>query len=104
MALNCQSYSCIYNDKEGSCFAQKIDVVGRNAKNSDGTTCSTYVPEGQPARYEIAEEFMNGAKVPLGTASIKCGAMNCVYNADTACTAKAVVIDDADASCETFRK
>ena len=103
MALNCQSYNCIHNDKDGKCFAINIEVMGRNAGSSSGTNCGSFVPENGSDHYEIAKEFINENKSPSNTTNINCAARNCMYNDNTACTASHVLIEDLDASCETFR-
>lgn len=103
MALNCQSYDCIHNDNGGKCFAKIIAVKGRNAKATDSTTCDSYVPAKDWSSFEFANDFMEADILPSNTKNITCDARNCMYNFDTACTATSVIIDDQDASCETFK-
>jgi len=104
MALRCQRLDCIHNNKEEKCFAQTIDVVGKNAQTTAGTTCNSYAPAGGSQNYEFANEFMDGYTMPSGTQNIKCAAENCTYNYNTACTAESVEINYQDASCETFEQ
>ena len=103
MALNCQSYDCIHNDKDGQCFAKIIAVKGRNAKTTASTTCDSYVPSTEWFNFEVANGFIEADTLPSHTQNINCTAKNCIYNVDTACTATHVVIDDQGASCETFK-
>jgi len=104
MALNCQSYDCVHNDKEGKCFAKMIAVGGVNAQTTAGTTCDSYVLAGSSQSYEFASEFMEAHKVPSGVRSIKCAAKNCKYNRNQDCTATTVEIDNQNARCETFEQ
>ena len=103
MALNCQSYDCIHNDKDGKCFAKNINIDGRSAKTTSGTTCNSYVPTGEAHAYEFAEEFMEAEKMSSDRRNIKCDAKNCRFNNNQACMASNVQINETDASCETFK-
>ncbi|MCL1990251.1 MAG: DUF1540 domain-containing protein [Defluviitaleaceae bacterium] len=102
MSLKCQSFDCIYNDQEGDCFAQVVKISGGHAITTTGTMCSSFLAEGEFVRFEIANEFMNEYRMVSDTSNIKCGASNCRYNANAICTANEVIINDTDASCETF--
>lgn len=103
MALNCESFDCLHNDKDGKCFAKVIAVRGRKAKNSDKTACHSYAPAKDWLNFEFAHDFMDADILPSNTQNIKCAAKNCMYNFDTVCTATSVLIDSTEASCETFK-
>jgi len=103
MALNCQSYNCIHNDKEGKCFARNIKIGGKNAKTTSSTTCNSYFPAENSQSYEIANEFIETDKFSSDRRNIKCEAKNCRFNMNKACIASNVKINDKDASCETFQ-
>lgn len=103
MALNCESFDCIHNDNDGKCFAKIIAVRGREAKTSDKTVCHSYVPTNGWLNFEFAHDFMEADISPSNTQNIKCAAEKCMYNFKAKCTARSVLIDDTESSCETFR-
>jgi len=104
MALNCQSHDCIHNDKTGKCFAKQIDIRGKNAKNSAGTTCNSHTTSTSEHAYEFANEFMATDKTPAAGSNIKCGAKTCKFNHNQVCNATDVNITNHHASCETFKQ
>jgi len=104
MALNCQSYDCGHNNKEGNCFAKTIAIGEIDAQTTTETTCESYVPGEGSQNYEFANEFMEADKLPSSVRNIKCEARNCHYNNNQDCTAEIVRIDNTNAHCETFRQ
>jgi len=106
MALNCQRYDCVHNDKDGSCFARVIAIDGVNAQTTAGTHCDSYVPIGGGSQnFEFASEFMGPMgtdKMPANVQNIICEAQNCKFNYNRDCTADYVAIDNESARCETF--
>lgn len=105
MALNCQSYRCLHNDKKGKCFAKTIAIGGINAQTTAGTTCESYAQDKNAQNNEFANDFMEvNHKAASGVQNIKCAARNCKYNVETACKAIDVKIDNQNARCETFEQ
>ena len=107
MALNCQRYDCVHNNREGECYAKVIAIGGVNAQTTTGTTCDSYVPMGGSPNYEFAKEFigaMGEQKMPSNVQNVTCEAQNCRYNYSRDCTAPVVEIDYENAQCETFQK
>ena len=103
MALNCQSYSCGHNDKEGKCYAKTIAIGGVNAQTTDGTTCESYIT-ADSLNSEFANEFVWTDRLSSGVHNIKCEARSCKYNNNHDCTAELVEIDNTNARCETFHQ
>ena len=102
--LKCQSFDCVYNDKEENCFAKHISIDGRSAKKTSQTMCTSYLPENEFQNTEFAEDFMAIKKVPADVNNIVCAAQNCRFNQKQKCQAAHVKINSRSASCETFQQ
>ena len=94
--LTCNATNCAHNhDRE--CKAGAINVGGRSAVSTDGTTCTTFVNEASAS-------FVNSLDdLTTETSNIKCEAHNCVHNENKGCHADSVEIDVQNACCNTFK-
>lgn len=115
--LSCSAVNCV-NNMNGLCSANVINVRGSEAHTSSGTDCETFAQKGFVNAFKnlgnmnIAGEIRQLVKRDEVEMSpgIKCGAANCVYNVNRACSANNVQIYGPGAAtsegteCETFRE
>lgn len=99
--LKCNAEKCVYN-KHRECYAGKINVDGDTATTVANTYCATFRENEVPSFSSNAGHCCHEEHA-VGTAEIKCEAVNCVYNEQKLCHAPAVQINDMDASCNTFK-
>ena len=102
MNVTCGVKSCIYNEANGQCYANKISVGKQSATNTKQTKCNTYVPDHRLEFSEFAVEFLETAGQALKVSNIKCGAIKCRHNKNKSCMATRVTINPKTATCDTF--
>lgn len=94
-SLNCSATNCAHNSN-CQCKAGAINVGGRSATSTSGTTCTTFVDKAQSS-------FVNSVDdLTTETCNIKCEARRCVHNENLGCHASNVQIDIQNAHCDTF--
>ena len=98
--LKCNAHNCIYN-KNYECFAGRINVDGSMAEKTSDTYCSTFRENEHPSLSNHSEQCCH-KECSVGTAEIRCEAVNCKYNENKLCLTSSVQINDVDASCNTF--
>ena len=96
--LYCKASSCAHNDA-GECVAGAIRIAGSEATKTQETKCVTFIEEGGYGFDNYAEHYDN-SKTKIS--NIKCAAVNCKFNENSACFARNVLITAADSSCNTF--
>lgn len=95
-SLNCNATNCLHNFNF-ECKAGAINVDGRSAVETSGTTCTTFIDKAKSS-------FVNSIDaLDTEVSNIKCEAYNCIHNENKGCHAENVQIDVQNACCNTFK-
>lgn len=95
-SLNCNATNCEHNFN-CECKAGAINISGRSAVESVGTTCTTFIDKANSS-------FVNSIDaLDTEVSNIKCEACNCIHNENKGCHADNVQIDVQNARCDTFK-
>lgn len=87
--LTCNVGNC-GNNEHGFCCVGSIEIGGKNALESAGTCCSSYIDK---------QGAHNLTTHPNPQVEIHCKAQNCVHNCDGACDASQINVGNASACC-----
>ena len=94
-SLNCDATNCTHNFNH-ECKAGAINISGYSARETSGTTCTTFVDRAMSS-------FVNSIDaLDTQVYNIKCEAHTCIHNENKGCHANNVQIDMQNACCNTF--
>lgn len=96
-SLNCNATNCGHNFN-GECKAGAINVGGRGAQTTSGTTCTTFIDQAKNSYVNSVDDLTTEV------CNIKCEARLCVHNENLGCHADNVQIDIQNAHCNTFKR
>lgn len=94
----CKASGCIHNQKS-ECMAGVISIKGENATFAKDAVCATYVTEGGYGYDHLSNLYDNNL---TKTRNIRCSAGNCKYNDNGECFSSKVIVNAANAHCNSF--
>ncbi|MBU3176860.1 DUF1540 domain-containing protein [Clostridium estertheticum] len=100
--INCGVLNCSHND-ENICYANIINVGGKNARKDSDTCCATFLDSIVYSDLtNIVHSNSNGCDV------ISCNVGTCIYNSNELCSAKSIEVNGenvnlySETDCLTF--
>ncbi len=99
--INCSVDNCAHN-KQGTCFANKVNIGGANATCDCDTCCSAFL---DVKNYGVLTSNTNGSAC---CDALICKVSNCIHNENTLCNLSSINVagDDVkvytETSCKSF--
>ncbi len=101
--INCSVKNCSHNN-EDICFANVINVGGKNAKEDSETCCASFLDS------KIYSDLVNNINENGSQCSaITCNVGTCSYNSNNICNAKSIDVSGdnvnlyLETNCSTFK-
>lgn len=102
--INCNATTCSHNNSN-VCFANRINIVGKNSNNDSGTSCSSFLDKDVYSRltnntYDAGEPC----------SCLVCQVNTCKHNENQLCSLNSINVSGngsnfySDTNCESFSK
>lgn len=103
LKINCSVTNCSHNN-ENTCYANIINIAGKNAKKDCDTCCGSFL---DAATYSHLTNNVNQEESQC--TALTCNVGTCTYNSNNLCTAKSIQVSGTnvklytETNCTTFK-
>jgi uncharacterized protein DUF1540 len=102
--INCDVTNCSHNNNK-VCFANLINIGGKNAKKDCNTCCGSFLDEKNYSKLTNNINDMSNQ-----CTSLTCNVVSCAYNSNNLCTADTIQVSGKNPNlytetyCSTFKQ